>query len=328
MWRFVLVLAFCSTSLANEPEFNSVDYSSPEKYLAIPASLGDSQAIARQASDLKAATDRKTLSNVLRWMNTQLRHDADRAYEWRNYDTVVADRCYGGCADQAIVCGVLLKSAGIPAVWVKTMDVPWIWDFKKKRPYQSWSGHVFLEVYLDENWVLLDPGAAKIYLNYSTESRILQGNRFAYHKGNDPKAMVMSLQWEAWKKQTESYFTKLNEDLLPVDPLDAVDLKPKCFTIANAPYYQFLEKIALSNGLGRGPSFNDDYDKYLPMAEGHTILIETHAGVPIVDPETLDRYYPSASDGLKKGKTSVGNTTFIFVDFANALSNIKPDTKE
>ena len=130
--------------------------------------------------------------------------------KWRNYDDVVCESCYGGCADQAIVCGVLLKSAGIPAVWVKTMDLDWIWDFKKKRKFKSWSGHVFLEVYLDDQWVLLDPGAAKTYENYSPKSRILPGNRLAYHKGNDPQAMVMSLQWEQWKDQTASYFDGLD----------------------------------------------------------------------------------------------------------------------
>ena len=85
----------------------------------------------------------------------------------------------------------LLRSAGIPAVWVKTMDVEWIWDFKKKRPFGSWSGHVFLEIYLDGKWVLLDPGASRIYVDYSPHSRILPGNRFAYHKGSDPRQMVM-----------------------------------------------------------------------------------------------------------------------------------------
>jgi len=218
---------------AEEPRFDSIDYSSPQKYLAITASLGNLEAIAKQANVLNATTDRKTVSSVLQWMQTQLRCESDRAYKWRNYDTVVAERCYGGCADQAIVCGVLLKSVGIPAVWVKTMDVPWIWDFKRKRQFKSWSGHVFLEIYIDEQWVLLDPGAAKIYLDYSTKSRILPGNRFAYHKGNDPKAMIMSLQWEAWKEQTSSFFKTLDENLLPVDPINAAVLKSKCFIITH-----------------------------------------------------------------------------------------------
>ena len=125
----------------------------------------------------------------------------------------------------------LMKAAGVPAVWVKTMDVPWIWDLKKERPFESWSGHVFLEVYLDEQWMLLDPGAKQIYQNCSTESRILPGNRFAYHKGNDPQQMIMSLQWEPWKEQTKSYFARLDGSLLPVDIKDVASVGVEAYII-------------------------------------------------------------------------------------------------
>jgi transglutaminase-like putative cysteine protease len=125
-----LAFTFCSSLFsmlsADEPVFDSIDYASPSKYLVIADSLGGHDAIAKQAAALKGADDRNTLANVLRWMDTHLKYDDDRAYEWRDFDAVVSQRCYGGCADQAIVCGALLKSAGIPTVWVKTMDVNWM----------------------------------------------------------------------------------------------------------------------------------------------------------------------------------------------------------
>jgi len=245
MRRFLLlfIAATCSIGsplFAEDPVFDSIEYDDPEQYLEIAESLGERERIAKRASALKSKDDVKTLSNVLRWMDVNLRYDEKQAYAWRNYDDVVDQGCYGGCADQAIVCGVLLKSAGIPTVWVKTMDVKWIWDFKKKKPFKSWSGHVFLEIYLNDKWVLLDPGDAKIYDNYSTKSRILPGNRFAYHKGNDPQKMVMSLQWEPWKAQTASYFEDLDESRLPVDVWSTVRVKQECCMIANDPYYKFF----------------------------------------------------------------------------------------
>jgi len=195
MWRIVMAVALlASAAIADEPTFDSIDYSNPSKYLAIPPSLGNQADSRRQATELKATEDRTTVLNILNWMDAHLKYNGELAYEWRNYDTVIQQGCYGGCADQSIVCGVLLKGAGIPAVWVKTMDVPWIWDLKKKRPFQSWSGHVFLEIHVDDKWVLLDPGAKTIYVDYSPQTRILPGNRFAYHKGDDPKQMIMSRQ--------------------------------------------------------------------------------------------------------------------------------------
>lgn len=319
---------FCPKLPAEVPVFDSIDYASPEKYLAIAESLGDHQAIRKQAEALQADDDRKTLANILHWMQTELKYDADRAYEWRNFDTVVSQQCYGSCADQAIVCGVLLQSAGLPTVWVKTMDVDWIWDFKKKRSFNSWSGHVFLEIYLEGKWVLLDPGASKIYVDYSTGSRILPGNRFAYHKGSDPKQMVMSLQWDEWKRQTSSYFTDLDESLLPVDTKSVLDVRERCFIIANSPYYQFFTELVRQRGAALGMSFNTGYDKYLPMAKGNLILIETHDGKPIVDVALLQRHFPSVPDGKQTRKVIDGETTLVFVDVAKIAEQISDAADE
>lgn len=325
-YRFAIAVAFlgllCPRLRAEEPVFDSIDYGAPAKYLVLADCLGDREAIAKQADALKADGDRKTVANILHWMQTHLKYDGDRAYAWRNFDTVASKQCYGSCADQAIVCGALLQSAGIPAVWVKTMDVDWIWDFKKKRPFNSWSGHVFLEIYLDGKWVLLDPGASRIYVDYSPQSRILPGNRFAYHKGNDPKRMVMSLQWEEWKRQTTSFFSDLDESQLPVDTQSVLDVRPRCFIIANSPYYQFLGELVRQSGGTLGRSFNTAYEKHLPEAKGNTIFVETHDGTPIVDVAILQRHFPTVPDGTQAGKVIDGDTTIVFIDVATIVDQI------
>ncbi len=328
----VLAVAFCRVlcpSLsAEDPVFDSIDYASPTNYLVIEDSLGDRDEMEKLANSLKTEDDRKTLANILRWMDAHLKYDGDRAYEWRNFDSVVSQQCYGGCADQAIVCGVLLKSAGIPALWVKTMDVDWIWDFKRKRPFTSWSGHVFLEIHLDGKWVLLDPGASRIYVDYSPDSRILPGNRFAYHKGNDPKRMVMSLQWEEWKRQTASFFDGLDESLLPIDTKSAMDVRPRSFIVANSPYYQFFGELVHRHGSVVGNSFNTAYETNLPMAKGNRLLVETHNGIPIVDVAMLQRYFPAVPDGKQAGTVVDGDTTIVFVEVTAILDQITGDSNE
>ncbi len=312
----------CPVLYAGEPVFDAIDYASPQKYLAIADSLGDRTAITSQSESLKDDDDRITVANILRWMDQRLSYDAERAYKWRNYDTVVSEGCYGGCADQAIVCGALLQGAGIPTVWVKTMDVDWIWDFKKQRPFESWSGHVFLEVFLDGKWTLLDPGSSRIYVDYSTRSRILPGNRFAYHKGSDPQQMVMSLQWEDWKRQTRSHFSQLDESLLPVDAESVLDVRRRSFVVANSPYYQFFGELIRQQGAVVGLSFNGDYDKYLPMAKGNVIYVETHDGVPIVDVSVLQRHFPAVQAGKQSEKVIDGNTTLVFVEVNSITDQI------
>ena len=300
------------------PSVKSIDYRNPDKYLSIKESLGTSARIEALASQLEDDSQLVTIQNVLEWMDRNLAHDGKRAYSWRNFDDVFDQRCFGGCADEAIFCGVLFKKAGIPTIWVKTMDLSWIRDFKSGRPTRTWSGHVFLEVHVNGRWMLLDPGARTIYQKYSPEARILPGDRFAYDKGDDPKAMIMSLQWKEWKKQTATYFAALDESLLPVDSSAGTSLKPfQAFVIGNSPHYQELSVMAQKNGFVVTKSFNHDYDRNLPAAKGHLLLIETHSGKPLVPREELEKHFPRAFEALDKSDqtTQIAGTDIVFVDF-------------
>jgi hypothetical protein len=320
----ILLVLLCPATRASEPTVDSIDYAAPETYLDFPASLGNRAAIKKQASELKGETDVDTIRNVLTWMRKNLKYDGNIAYRWRDYDNVIREKKYGGCADEGIVCGVLLKAAGIPTVWVKTMDVAWIWDFKKGRQFQSWSGHVFLEVFVDKKWALLDPGGQTLYQDYSPKMRIVPGRRFAYHKGNDPKAMIMSLQWEEWKRQTRKYFTELDESLLPVDENGGTSLFRQAYVIGNSPNYQKITQMAVEAGLRVAKSFNTEYDKYLPQSRGNILLIETHRGKPIIPAKVLEKHFPNAFAGLSRPKKTIriGNTTIIFIDFSESLQGL------
>jgi len=325
----LFVSSFVIVCYGATPDVESIDYSNPQKYLVIADSLGDQKAIIEQATKLKGNSEVKTINNVLTWMEQNLKYDDKIAYKWRNYDVVVQSKIYGGCADYGIVCGVLLKGAGIPVVWVKTMDVSWIWGFKKGRPFTSWSGHVFLEVFVNGKWSLLDPGGKKLYQDYSPKMRILPGQRFAYDKGNDPKAMIMSLQWEEWKEQTAAYFKELDESLLPVDEKGFRPLVAWAYIIGNSPYYQVMSQMTAEAGLSVAKSFNTAYDTYLPEAEGQVLLIETHKGKPIVSQEILEKYFPQAMKGLSRpSKTiEIKDTKIIFVEFSDLLRGLeKPKT--
>ena len=322
---FFIYLFLCSGIVySSVPSVDFIDYSNPDRYLEIADSLGDQDEIISNALKLKDNSDFITIRNVLNWMESNLKYDPDRAYTWRNFEDAIKDKTYGGCADQGIVCGVLLKGAGIPVIWIKTMDVSWIWDFKKGRKFESWSGHVFLEVYVDGKWMLLDPRAKMIYKDYSQKTRILPGNRFAYHKGNDPKEMIMSLQWEQWKEQTRTYFENLDDSLLPVDSEGGTSLLPQAYVVGNSPYYQFIMALAQKQGITVAKSFNTGYDEFLPRAKGNILIIETHDGVPIVSVNVLEDYFPDASKGLQNadGVFKVGDTTIVFLEFPEQLSKI------
>ena len=62
----------------------------------------------------------------------------------------------GTCTEWGKAMRALLVAKGIPAIWVETMDKKWI---AGELPKGDYSGHVFLDVYLDSEWYILNPTA-------------------------------------------------------------------------------------------------------------------------------------------------------------------------
>jgi hypothetical protein len=217
-----LVLVVSTTIQAHEPDVKSVDYAHPQKYLEILPSFGDRLAIKKNASKLKGLNDLETIGNVVDWMKKNLRYNDSKSTTRRNYDDDVREREWGSCADYSIVCGALLRGAGIPVIWVKTLDVSFIWAFLNNHSRaMRVEGHVFLEVYVDVDkkcWALLDANAGKLYRkNYDPKMRILPGNRFAFDKGNDLYEMITSFTMDKYWQQIENFLPTIDKTLLPVD---------------------------------------------------------------------------------------------------------------
>ena len=55
------------------------------------------------------------LTAVSRWLESNLRYDPNCAYEWRDFERIVDDGRYGGCADHSLVFGALTRACGIPS---------------------------------------------------------------------------------------------------------------------------------------------------------------------------------------------------------------------
>ena len=149
----------------------------------------------------------------------------------------------------------------------------------------------------------------------------------------------------AVEEQTEAYFRKLDESLLPVDEKGKTSLAEshgtsshetslagnagpspaqKVYVIGNSPYYQTMAAMAVESELHVGPSFNCAYDTYLPQAKGHIILIETHKGEPIVPKAVLEKYYPNAFAGISRPAKSIRikGTTIVFLEFSEQLQSL------
>jgi hypothetical protein len=168
------------------------------------------------AATLGGKTPEEKLVSIYQWIRTNLVCKADAPYEWRNFDRLVQDRNYSGCADYSVVFGSLTRACGIPTVWVKSLDADWIYEYRTHGKEGHWNGHVFLEIYLHDRWMLLDDTQLVLYENYDPKMRIVPGNRYAYDKGDDPYDLVLSCRWELWKAQTRAFCRDFDLTQLPV----------------------------------------------------------------------------------------------------------------
>jgi hypothetical protein len=290
-----------NTDSVPAPSTDRIHYAKPEEYIVVSPSFGDAKRIRQVASSLKKATPEQTLVAIGTWINSNLRYDDKAAYAWRNFDDALNTKVYGGCADHALVFAALVRACGIPAVFVKTMDADWIREFRTTGTSQSWRGHVFLEVYLNGKWNLLDAAAMQLYDQYDPAMRLLPGNRYAYDKGADPYALLLSLDWERWKKQTAAYFGGFDLARLPVGEGRALrDPANEVWIAANSPIYQAVTERGQQLGKTVRTSFNDEFDQYLPKAKSGYLVV-TCVGNKVVLPEAYHaQYLPVSLEELRR----------------------------
>jgi hypothetical protein len=295
----------CAASLAKPPvpSTDRVHYDRPEAALALPPSLGTAAAIEKVATDLGPGTFEDDLQHIAHWMSAHLAYSPDAAYAWRDFDRIVADGTIGGCADYAEVYGALARALGIPVVWVKTMDIDWIRAFRAGPEPETWSGHVFLELWDGGRWVLLDPEAQILYPDYDPQTRLLPGDRLAYDKGTDPYALVLSTRWKEWQEQTRAWVLGLDPSLLPVGTGRPVAGPDRVFVAGDNPGWQLAVDRVHALGLDTGFSGNTGFEEWMPQAQGNVLVLLDVGGVsPLPQPWQTTYARPAAANDLASGK--------------------------
>jgi hypothetical protein len=175
------------------------------------------------------------------------------------------------------------------------MDIDWIREFRANRgKCSSWRGHVFLEVFLRGRWVLLDATQLTLYEDYRTSERILPGHRYAYDKGADPYALVLSLRWELWKKVTGDYFANFDLAQLPLATQEGRSLRDHggVFVAADRPVYQWVAKRCTDQGHRVRMTFNAEFGKILPRARGNHLILTRVGDRLVLDRAYHDLYLP------------------------------------
>lgn len=303
----LVLAAACSTAPApkgpRRPSVEGIDYRAPSKYLAIDPAFATKGELSAIVAKLKRPTQEATLGAIHGWIDRRLRLDPKAAYGWRPLARMLADGTYGGCADQAVLFGALAQAAGIPTVWVKTMDVGWIRRFRSGRRPKRYEGHVFLEQHVDGRWVLVDASAGRIYADYDPRTRLLPGNRYAYDKGARPYELVLSLRWQAWLRQTHAHFAGFDISRLPVGEgraLAGLNAQRIALIPSDRQVASWMQDRLQQLGLRVHLLFTHRFERWLPASRGGTIIL-TAIGDRISLPDRHHAAYaPTTTEALRQ----------------------------
>ncbi len=103
------------------------------------------------------------------------------------------EKTLSGCHDHALVLASVLRKYGFPAVMVDTAGIQWSLEYSEGKR-DDFAGHVFVEVYSGDNWVLLNPTSGEYVENYDPHDPIITMKNpdedrgfYVLSKGVDPE---------------------------------------------------------------------------------------------------------------------------------------------
>jgi len=187
MWRCTnhlfccfLIFSLISCAASGQIARKSIDFSQFNDK-PLPADVSDwlqcgkqsevTPAISAVASQITGLNRRERLYGAIDYIHENFTYDnwySDKAFTLRA-DELFKSGILGGCSDYALVAVTLFRALEIPARVVLTANADWMRAHRKNK-LLIFTGHVFVEAYLEDRWCLVDPTYRAVFLNYDPES--------------------------------------------------------------------------------------------------------------------------------------------------------------
>jgi len=171
----------------------SIDYDDPEKYLA-PGEQSDLKDSYFEEIRTVMGIPTHTIAGILQvchWVNQNFTFEnAGGAMMGVNtVDELYEKNKFYGCHSAALIISSILREFGFPAVMIETASVQWAYEYKTGS-IQYFSGHVMSEIFVNNQWILLDNNCTYVedydYLNpFISTMNSNPDDYFVYAKGVD-----------------------------------------------------------------------------------------------------------------------------------------------
>jgi transglutaminase superfamily protein len=285
----------------------AIDYSRPDRYVAIPASAGRMTKLRAVAKELKDKDPDRVIRNVHAFVASRVPHVPDRTWRPDHQDaaTLLGGFDHADCARHGLVFGSLLRACGVPVVYVKSMRHDWIRTYVSTGKTGSFSGHVFLEVHIRGKWRLLDAQGMRIWDDHDPTNLDLPGGLLAYEKGRDHFAMVHSTRRNLYIEEAKARWSEFDVSALKRNDAPGRRLLPQVWAITLDDEWKALaERIP---GLS---SFNRPvWGTKRKEIHGGILIVTSMGGRVGIPDEDVPEWLPASLKQLKKqheaGKTGL-----------------------
>jgi hypothetical protein len=129
------------------------------------------------------------LRRIHRWIKANTRkHTGSKARVLvrRTASELLKARTLSGCNDWGILFTTLARACGLPAIYVKAIKKSWARRWMEGDESGKHLGHVFIEVYVNKKWILVDSTTGFYYTKYKPSEPNLPRGHYAYSKSKDP----------------------------------------------------------------------------------------------------------------------------------------------
>lgn len=109
-------------------------------------------------------------------------HDSNMTKFERNSEEIAKSNVWSGCSDFGTLVAPILRMNNIPTIYVQTAYIEWIKEYQKNFESLPITGHIFLEVFVDDNWYLLDANNGRLFFNYDIDNSNLPMGFIAFSK--------------------------------------------------------------------------------------------------------------------------------------------------
>jgi hypothetical protein len=163
--------------------FENIDYTNPSLFLQTGEQTKATTSIKELAG--KVDTNINDLE-VVKDIFHVVHNAADVVSEGEKFSLTadqILKRGFTGCTDFGLVYAAVARELGIPTVFVQTARVDWIDDYlKQNKNMNSIRGHIFVELYINSKWYLVDSTNGKLFLDYDRNNPALPDGYYVFAK--------------------------------------------------------------------------------------------------------------------------------------------------